>query len=302
MYQYPKPYLSVQQLIQKLTDLGMTVSSQEEAEEAFRTIGYYRLRGYCHHNFDRNTNRYISGTNLSDILKLYHFDVELAHLVFGYLSQIEVSLRVRFVNAFQPKQDALALTDPSFFKDKKLYWKNQSSVSNEVARSDDVFIAHNFDNHDGAIPLWATVEIMSFGTLSKLIKNLKTGENSVFSDFIRDYRYANANGNLVTPSKDMFTSWVQAVSVMRNICAHNSRIYNRAINTTPRLISLDVMNPQPRYNGLYQIMLAMKYLRPTNQSWMDFVAEFNALLQKYAGVYELQRMNFPTDWAVHFQV
>lgn len=302
MYKYPKPYLSVQQLIQKLSASGVVISSQEEAEEALNTIGYYRLRGYCHHKFDRKANRYISGTNFSDILKLYHFDVDLSHLIFEYLSQIEVSLRVRVVNAFQPEQDTLALTNPSFFKDKKRYWQNQSSVSSEVARSDDVFIAHNFDNHDGAIPLWATVEIMSFGTLSKLIKNLKTGEYSVFSNLVRDYQYTNAKGKRVTPSKDMFTSWVESASVMRNICAHNSRIYNRAINKTPQLISSDAMDPQPRYNGLYQIMLAMKYLRPTNQSWVSFVEEFQTLLKKYSGAYELQRMNFPNDWDEHFQV
>lgn len=302
MYKYPKPYLSAQQLIQKLIALGMAVPSREEAEEALNTIGYYRLRGYCHHKFDRDACRYIPETNFSDIMKLYHFDIDLSHLLFGYLSQIEVSLRARMVNAFQPQQDALALTDPSFFKDKKLYWKNQSCVSNEFARSDDVFIKHNFENHDGAIPIWATVEVMSFGTLSKLIKNLKTGENSVFSDFIRDYKYINAKGNLVTPSKDMFASWVEAASVMRNICAHNSRIYNRAINKTPQLISSDATNPKPRYNGLYQIMLAMKYLRPTDQSWIDFVEEFRDLLREYSGAYELQRMNFPDDWAAHFEV
>lgn len=302
MYNYAKPFLSVSQLIQKLSSLGMDIPSHAEAEEAFNTIGYYRLRGYCYHLIDHNTNQYVSGTNLSEILKLYRFDTELSHLIFEYLSQIEISLRVRFVNAFQPLQDVLALNDPSVFNDKEHYWKNQSAVSNEIARSSDVFIAHNFANHEGAIPLWASVEIMSFGTLSKLIKNLKTGQNSVFSSIIQNYRYINSNGNLVNPSKDMFTSWIQAVSVMRNICAHNSRIYNRAINTTPQLISSDAINPPPRYNGLYQIMLAMKYLRPTDQSWVDFVDAFNALLQKYTGVYDLNRMNFPADWASHFQV
>ena len=302
MYHYSKPYLSVSQLIQKLASLGMIIPSQTEAEEAFNTIGYYRLRGYCYHQFDRNSNQYIAGPNLHDILNLYHFDMELSHLLFDYLSQIEVALRVRFVNAFQTTQDVLALNDPSVFKDKNLYWKNQSSVASEIARSNDLFITHNFDNHEGAIPLWAAVEVMSFGTLSKLIKNLKTGQNSVLSNIIHHYRYRNSSGSLVNPSKDMFTSWIQSVSVVRNICAHNSRIYNRIINTTPQLVSTDFINPQPRYNGLYQIMLAMKYLRPTNQSWNNFVVAFNILLQKYNGTYDLSRMNFPSDWAIHFQV
>jgi abortive infection bacteriophage resistance protein len=302
MYQYPKPYLSISQLIQKLSSAGMEISSQDEAEEAFYTIGYYRLKGYCYHRFDRNTNSYIQGTNFKDVLNLYYFDAELSNLIFGYISKIEVALRARAVHAFQPSQDVLALNDPSFFDDKANYWQNLGSIASEIARSKDVFINHNFTNHEGAIPLWAAVEIMSFGTLSKLIKNLKTGQNSVCSRLIQSYRYLNANGNLVNPSKEMFASWVHAVSAMRNICAHNGRIYNRTINTIPRLIAADSINPPPRYNGLYQIILAMKYLRPTNQSWKDFVVELNGLLQKYSGAYDLNRMNFPADWESHLQV
>ena len=94
-------------------------------------------------------------------------------MIFSYLSQIEVALRSRLVNALQITQDALILNDPSAFKDKQLYWKNQATIASEISRSNDVFIKHNFNSHDGAIPLWACVEIMSFGTISKTIKNMK---------------------------------------------------------------------------------------------------------------------------------
>ena len=100
----------------------------------------------------------------------------------------------------------------------------------------------------------------------------------------------------------MLSSWIHAVTVLRNMCAHNSRIYNRAINTTPELISIDRMNPQPRFNGLYQILLAMKYLRPTDEIWTDFVTGFKQLLVDYGSVVELNRMNFPSDWETHFSL
>lgn len=302
MYQYPKPYLSIAQLIQKLKDSGMEISSCEEAENALNTIGYYRLKGYCYHRFDNATNQYIAGTRLSDVLALYNYDTNVSHLIFEYISQIEVALRVRLVNAFQPMQDSVALNNPFFFKNKELYWKNQGAIAAEIARSRDVFIAHNFDNHDGAIPIWAAVEIMSFGTLSKTIKNLKSGPNSVLSSIIQNYKYKNVNGQLITPSIDMFTSWIQAVSVMRNICAHNSRIYNRVIPSIPQLIHTDSIVPPPRFNGLYQIMLAMKYLRPNDESWNNFVNEFKALIYQYSNVCDINRINFPSDWESHFQV
>lgn len=300
MYQYPKNFLSTEQLIQKLKDAGMTIVSNDVAETALTTIGYYRLKGYSFHLIDPATKKYIAGTNFSDILNLYHFDSELSHLLLSYLSQIEVALRSRLVNAFQITQDAFILNDPSVFKDKQLYWKNQSTIASEISRSNDVFIEHNFNNHDGAIPIWASVEVMSFGTISKTIKNMKTGNNSAFSILIHNYKFKNTNGREVNPSKDMFTSWIQAVSIMRNICAHNSRIYNRTISTRPQLISSDVISPQPRYNGLYQIMLSMKYLRPTQNSWTAFVNDFKQLLNKYASVLDICRLNFPSDWESHF--
>lgn len=300
MYTYPKKFLSVTQLIQKLKDTGMTIDSDDDAEMALTTIGYYRLKGYSFHLIDPSTKKYKEGTTLSDILRLYHFDTELSNLLFAYLSQIEVALRSRLVNAFQITQDALILNDPSVFKNKKTFWKNQSTIASEISRSNDVFIEHNFDNHDGSIPIWAAVEVMSFGTISKTIKNMKTGSNSAFSELIKNYKFQNSNGRDVNPSKAMFTSWIQAVSIMRNICAHNSRIYNRSISTRPQLLYSDVVNPHPRYNGLYQIMLSMKYLRPTENSWTIFITDFKQLLHNYSDVCDIRRLNFPFDWKNHF--
>ncbi len=40
MYRYPKNFLSVAQLIQKLKDMGMVIDSDDTAEMALTTIGY----------------------------------------------------------------------------------------------------------------------------------------------------------------------------------------------------------------------------------------------------------------------
>lgn len=300
MTPYPKQVLNIQQQLQAYVDAGMTIVSQSEAEEALENIGYYRLRGYSFHLYDNSTKQYAQGTTFSQILSLYQFDTELSHLIFGLLSAVEVSLRARLNKALLSFGDALILNDPAFFNDKKLYWQNNSTVSSEVARSNDVFIKHNFDNHDGLVPLWAAVEVMSFGTLSKLIKNLKTGVGSAYDNFSDGYKYISGNGNTVKPNKKMLSSWIQAASVLRNMCAHNSRIYNRVISTTPELIATDRMNPQPQYNGLYQVLLALKYLRPNDETWNKFYASFKLLINQYIGVVDLARMNFPADWETHF--
>ena len=302
MYQYPKQILTITQQVQSYINAGMTITTYKDVEEALKSIGFYRLRGYSFHLYDNSTKKYVPGTKFDDILKLYQYDQEISILIFSMISKIEVALRVRLVEALLVHGDALILQDSSIFKEKKMYWQNMSAIASEIARSNDVFIRHNFDKHEGEVPVWARVEVLSFGTLSKIIKNLKTGPGSVYSILAANYQYISKKGNVVTPSQKMFASWVQGVSVLRNMCAHNSRIYNRTIHTTPEILDADKITPPPLHNGLYQILLAMKYLRSSNKEWTEFAEEVDKLIQNNNSVINLAAMNLLIDWKAHMSV
>ena len=58
------------------------------------------------------------------------------------------------------------------------------------------------------------------------------------------------------PAKDMLTSWIHSITILRNMCAHSSRIYNRVINTAPELLNADKQCPKNNYNGIYLYLLA----------------------------------------------
>lgn len=122
----------------------------------------------------------------------------------------------------------------------------------------------------------------------------------------------------------LFLSWLKiislktamdVISIHQKICLHpgfrlfpsweifvltTAVFYNRSISTRPQLIYSDVIHPHPRYNGLYQIMLSMKYLRPTEDSWTAFITDFKQLLNNYSDVCDIRRLNFPSDWESHF--
>lgn len=149
------------------------------------------------------------------------------------------------------------------------------------------------------IPIWAAVEVMSFGTLSKYIKNLSVGSHSIFRYLSKFYSYKTSKGNLACPNQDMLTSWIHAVVVLRNICAHNSRIYNRSLSTKPKLLKTDRQNPQPRFCGLYHFLLAMKYLRPSDTAWNEFAENFRQLLQRYRSAIDPGKLHLPADWQYH---
>ena len=302
MYRYPKQILTIEQQVQSYVDAGMEIASREDVEKALKAVGFYRLRGYSFQLYDNSTKKYVPGTKFEDILGIYTFDQELSELVFSMISKIEVALRARLVDALLIHGEPLVLQDSSIFKEKKLYWRNMAAVASEIARSNDVFIKHNYDNYEGEVPVWAAVEVLSFGTLSKIIKNLKTGNGSSYSFLAANYRYKSPKGNSVIPAQKMLASWVQAVSVLRNMCAHNSRVYNRTIHTTPEILDSDKIAPPSAHNGLYQILLAMKYLRSSDEEWVVFVDAFDKLIQNNSDVVSLKAMNLPTDWKMHLSL
>ena len=107
---------------------------------------------------------------------------------------------------------------------------------------------------------------------------------------------------MARPAKKLLASWIQSCVILRNICAHNSRIYNRTLNTVPELLTVDRLTPDPKYNGIYQTILAMKYLRPSDDQWSVFADQLTALISKYSSVIEMGRLNFPQDWHDHFVI
>lgn len=304
MITYPKKILSIEEQIDAYENSGMIVESRDDARSVLSSVGYYRIRGYCFHLYDNTQKKYQPCTKFSDIYKLYQFDIKLSGLIFSMILSTEVALRARLVNALLSKHnDALILMDPAIFSCKKHFWENLSKMSSEISRSNEVFIEHNYAVHNGEIPVWAAVEVLSFGTLSKIINNLKTGKGTACSQLLNEYKITSKRGKKITPSLKMFSSWLHTVTILRNICAHNSRIYNRSINKKPVIMNIDKDSSNlQNTTGLYQMLLALKYLRPSINEWERFYSELSVLFSEYDGVFEFKKMNFPEDWEIHLKL
>ncbi len=68
------------------------------------------------------------------------------------------------------------------------------------------------------------------------------------------------------------------------------------------ILYVDKVTPPPVHNGLYQILLAMKYLCSSDKEWTVFVDALDKLIQNNMGVISLTVMNLPTDWKAHLSV
>lgn len=69
---------------------------------------------------------------------------------------------------------AFWIMDRSFFTDKKIFTDCAIRVEQEVFRSREDFIQEHFEKYSTPIipPVWKTLEVVSFGTLSRIFCNL----------------------------------------------------------------------------------------------------------------------------------
>src|SRR5258708_23181597 len=100
------------------------------------------------------------------------------------------------------------------------------SIDRELERSNEEFVTHH-DRKYGNVtypPAWKTMQTLSFGTLSRIYGN-------IHNDIPERKEIAKMYG---LPTEAWLHSWMQVISVLRNFCAHHSRLCFRVFSFPPK--------------------------------------------------------------------
>ena len=220
---YPKAFKNTSDLLNILEKRGLSLIDRDFAFDILGKIGYYRLSAYFI-PFYENKDYFITHTTFRDIYELYEFDRELRVVIFKYLEQIEIALRAKISNthakyfgAFGYLEDKNSLNREMKSNNGVLFDEFMDKIELEKSRSNEVFIKHIREKYNSdELPIWALVEILSFGALSKFYALLpKYIKKEIISSF-----------GLILDIK-VFQNWLIALTLVRNTCAHHSRIWNR---------------------------------------------------------------------------
>ncbi len=131
------------------------------------------------------------------------------------------------------------------------------------------------------MPIYALVEVFSFGTLSKFYKNMKNlDKKAVAKNFGVGYKYLE--------------SWLESISYVRNICAHYGRLYNAKLSKTP-LLYKDYTKLGIGNNRIFGVMLCMKHILSNDEHWNSYVEKIQILIDEYE-VVDVKTMGFPDNW------
>lgn len=218
-----KPFKTYEQQVDVLQNRGMLIGSREYAVQVLERVNYYRFSGYSYAfrqkaGSDQLPDTFIPGTTFEDVETLYEYDRNLRSLVFSHFSQFEVYLRSRLGHL-------LGEVDPLIYEDetrcdlqgnkRRIAWDRFTSKSKQLIRnSEEEFVNHHRRQYGGKLPVWVVVEVLDFGALQNL-----------YSVSPRNIREGIAKELECTDPQ--LATWLNSLRVVRNVCAHQGRLYNK---------------------------------------------------------------------------
>ncbi|WP_343704336.1 Abi family protein [Chitinophaga sp.] len=291
---FKKPATSITEQIALLQQRGLTINDHASLEYHLTHVGYYRLAGYWQVlQNDPVKHTFIPGTAFENVVELYNFDRELRLLLTDAIERIEVSLRSLIVNTMCWAYGPTWYSDPHHAEHAKRYDENIRSINAELERSSEDFVAHHNRKYGKSEhpPAWKTMQVLSFGTLSKVFSNIRNNlpEKKTIAQ------------KLGLPTYTWLESWMVVISVLRNYCAHHCRICYRKFNFPPKELIRSKFPWIKNYptgilkEHLYFQLCVVKYILDRCAPYNRFSSQLKQLITKYPSV-STGRMGFVPEW------
>jgi abortive infection bacteriophage resistance protein len=287
---YDKPPLSFEEQADRMIQRGL-IADRSLLVERLKQVNYYRLSGYLF-PYRQPDDRFKPGTTFEKAWRHYAFDRRLRILVMDAVERVEVGIRTQLIYNLSHQFGPFGYCDFGSFPklEKKQYDKWIKELREEAERNREIFVEHFRDRYGDKhkdLPLWMIGEIMSFG---KILTIFNGCADSVRRSIAREYGVEDL----------ILKSWLGALNVIRNVCAHHGRLWNRELGYKPYIPReqkypqwhIPVKIPQ---NRIFGILTILRYLLKIIAPQSRWESRLLALLEEYP---EISRwsMGFPDNW------
>jgi abortive infection bacteriophage resistance protein len=228
---FTKTAKSFSDQIALLESRDLKIKDKNRALHHLSNISYYRLSAYflSFQKFGDPSHTYMPWATFDRVMDLYIYDRELRGILLDAIERVEVALRCRIVYEYCRSYGNNWYENPALFL--RQHGRFMLLINKELASTKEVFIQHYFTKytHPANPPGWMAMEVLSFGQLSIMYKNLKSdpAKKAVASHFG------------ISPS--LLESWMEHLVYIRNLCAHHNRVWNRTMTVTATVPNLTTL-------------------------------------------------------------
>ncbi len=267
--------------VQKLKERGLIIEDEERVISFLENINYYHLTGYLH-NFKNINSCYKDNLTFQEIENIIHFDLKLRNIFLYQIEMIEMSLKTNIAYAFSHnyKYGNIAYYFSNYFLDKEEHSKFIRYLEKSIEKNKELlFIKHHKINYSGYIPIWVVIEIFTLGNLEHFYSLLN---NPTKKNIAKNYGY----------SIKQIENWIYSLRRFRNMLAHNGRLYNFIIDSTP----VKEKGYKESSYKIFDYVLVVKYLSKNKIEWNSLIEKLEKLFEEYEQKIELKCIGFPERW------
>ncbi|WP_028670275.1 Abi family protein [Saccharospirillum impatiens] len=252
MITFNKPAISPDEQVALLEDRGLTINDRTGAQAFLRSVSFFRLTPYMRPFQLDSNHQFVPGTGFRQLAELYDFDRRLRLLVMDAIERAEVATRAQISNHMGANYGSHWYLHSDHFKNQHpqtrllddIREKQQHQLRDfqrECTRIDQLRASparkqalkqrrqkESYARHyvltytePELMPNWAMLEEITLGTLSHLYKNLSRDSDK------------KAIARALALEAPLLESWLHTLTVVRNICAHHSRLWNRELGIKP---------------------------------------------------------------------
>lgn len=285
-----KKFTTIQEQIEILKSRGLSIPDEEKASDFLTRNNYYRVSGYSltlrkNDVFDKNAA-------FENIIEIYECDHELRHILLKHLEAIEISVKSAYSYEFAKTYGPTGYLNSANFTDQKKYTViMEKAESQKKARlPHEAYLKHFVSDLKQNIPIWAFTDLLTISDISFLYKISQ-----------KDIKIAVAKTMGLNVQGDrLLEKFMHSMTIIRNLCAHGSRLYNRLFEQKPRLSNKDKALLIKKADGtldnahLYGFILIMRQLL-SPEEFNTLKEELVILSEKYSFV-NMEYYGFRNDW------
>lgn len=286
-----KNFTTIDQQIAILKSRGLSIPDEEKAKDFLKRNNYYRVSGYS--LTLRSHDVFFESTCFQNIIDIYEFDHMLRYILLKYISIIEVTFKSIYSYEFTKVHGPVGYRNSMVFTNLKEYSRIIAKAEDQKGRrhAHEAYLKHFIDDLNEEVPLWAYIDLLTISDISCLFS---ISESSIKTSV------ATAMGLTFRDGPVILGKYMHSMTIIRNLCAHGSRLYNRLFEQKPSLnkreLSLLRVLPDGTKDNSHLfgfILIAKRLLKPNEFDSMK--NEIIALKHRYSFV-DLKYYGFCENW------
>lgn len=286
-----KDFKTIAEQIEILRSRGLKIENESKARDFLLRNNYYRISGYS--LTLRENDIFAKSATFQNIEDIYNFDHEFRHIILHHIETIEVQMKSIYAYEFTKIYGPLGYLDANNFSNKAKHREiiEKANQQKRQRLAHEAYLKHFVNDLHQEIPLWAYVDLLTISDISFLYA---ISEHSLKETIAQHY------GLTINRGPEILGQYMHSMTIIRNLCAHGSRIYNRLFEQKPSLNKKEQALLIHREDDtidnahFYGFLLIMRRILPVN-SFVEMKQSIIDLTEKYPFV-RMDYYGFRADW------